>query len=159
MNSTILLLLAAAVIVAALAFYAGKLLWQLQQQTKKRQQDELQYQQKLADKRRYLTDSIILICRAMLEQQCELSEGALRVWVLLDHLQPDRQPDPVLSYPGLHQMYQVVKDMPTHEARKQQTKQQLFQQDKIRLNAEQELKQAILADSKALLARLQPAGA
>ncbi|MBU2113864.1 MAG: DUF2489 domain-containing protein [Gammaproteobacteria bacterium] len=159
MNSTILLLLAAAVIVAALAFYAGKLLWQLQQQTKQRQQDELQYQQKLADKRRYLTDSIILICRAMLEQQCELSEGALRVWVLLDHLQPDRQPDPVLSYPGLHQMYQVVKDMPTHEARKQQTKQQLFQQDKIRLNAEQELKQAILADSKALLARLQPAGA
>lgn len=159
MNSTILLLLAAAVIVAALAFYAGKLLWQLQQQTKQRQQDELQYQQKLADKRRYLTDSIILICRAMLEQQCELSEGALRVWVLLDHLQPDRQPDPVLSYPGLHQMYQVVKDMPTHEARKQQTKQQLFQQDKIRLNAEQDLKQAILADSKALLARLQPAGA
>ena len=131
----------------------------MQQQTKQRQQDELQYQQKLADKRRYLTDSIILICRAMLEQQCELSEGALRVWVLLDHLQPDRQPDPVLSYPGLHQMYQVVKDMPTHEARKQQTKQQLFQQDKIRLNAEQELKQAILADSKALLARLQPAGA
>ncbi|WP_445766206.1 DUF2489 domain-containing protein [Rheinheimera sp.] len=159
MNSTILLLLAAAVIVAALAFYAGKLLWQLQQQTKQRQQDELQYQQKLADKRRYLTDSIILICRAMLEQQCELSEGALRVWVLLDHLQPDRQPDPVLSYPGLHQMYQVVKDMPTHEARKQQTKQQLFQQDKIRLNAEQDLKQAILADSKALLDRLQPAGA
>lgn len=159
MNSTILLLLAAAVIVAVLAFYAGKLLWQLQQQTKQRQQDELQYQQKLADKRRYLTNSIILICRAMLEQQCELSEGALRVWVLLDHLQPDRQPDPVLSYPGLHQMYQVVKDMPTHEARKQQTKQQLFQQDKIRLNAEQELKQAILADSKALLARLQPAGA
>ena len=159
MNSTILLLLAAAVIVAALAFYAGKLLWQLQQQTKQRQQDELQYQQKLADKRRYLTDSIILICRAMLEQQCELSEGALRVWVLLDHLQPDRQPDPVLSYPGLHQMYQVVKDMPTHEARKQQTKQQLFQQDKIRLNAEQELKRAILADSKALLERLQPAGA
>ena len=157
MNSTILLLLAAAAIVAVLAFYAGKLLWQLQQQTKQRQQDELQHQQKPVEKRRYLTDSIILICRAMLEQQCELSEGALRVWVLLDHLQPDRQPDPVLSYPGLHQMYQVVKDMPTHDARKQQSKQQLFQQDKIRLNAEQELKQAILADSKALLERLQPA--
>lgn len=159
MNSTILLLLAAAAIVAVLAFYAGKLLWQLQQQTKQRQQDELQHQQKLVEKRRYLTDSIILICRAMLEQQCELSEGALRVWVLLDHLQPDRQPDPVLSYPGLHQMYQVVKDMPTHDARKQQSKQQIFQQDKIRLNAEQELKQAILADSKALLERLQPARA
>ncbi len=137
-------------IVAALAFYAGTLLWQLQQQAKARQQRQ-------AEKQRYLTESITLICRAMLEQQCELSEGALRVWVLLDHLVPERQPDPVTTYPGLHQMYQVVKDMPTHDARKQQAKQQTFNQDKLRLTAEQELKDFILADSRALLQRLQPA--
>ena len=147
----------AALIIAVLAFYAGMLLWQLQQQTKQHKQQLLIEQQQKAQKQRYLTDSIVLICRAMLEQQCELSEGALRVWVLLDHLVPERQPDPVLTYPGLHQMYQVVKDMPTHEARKQQSKQQTFNQDKIRLTAEQELKDFILADAKALLARLQPA--
>lgn len=154
---TWVLVVLAALIVAALAFYAGMLLWQLQQQTKQQQQQLLMAQQQKAEKQRYLTESIILICRAMLEQQCELSEGALRVWVLLDHLVPERQPDPVSSYPGLHQMYQVVKDMPTHEARKQQSKQQIFNQDKIRLAAEQELKDFILADAKALLARLQPA--
>lgn len=147
----------AALIVAVLAFYAGMLLWQLQQQTKQQKRQLLIEQQQKAEKQRYLTDSIVLICRAMLEQQCELSEGALRVWVLLDHLVPERQPDPVATYPGLHQMYQVVKDMPTHDARKQQTKQQIFNQDKIRLAAEQDLKEFILADAKALLARLKPA--
>ncbi|GAB2927133.1 DUF2489 domain-containing protein [Rheinheimera gaetbuli] len=156
-NTTLLLVGAAALIVAALAFYAGMLLWQLQQQTKQRQLQQQTILQQKEEKRRYLTESIVLICRAMLEQQCELSEGALRVWVLLDHLAPEREPDPVITYPGLHQMYQVVKDMPTHEARKRQSKQQTFNQDKLRLAAEQDLKDFILLDAKALLLRLKPA--
>ena len=135
---------------AGLAFYAGTLLWQLQQQSQVKQKQ-------LADKRQYLRDSITLICKAMLQQQCELSEGALRVWVLLDHLAPDHKPDPITSYPGLHQMYQVVKDMPTHQARKAQSKALTLQQDEVRLKAEQELKDFILADAQALLLRLQPA--
>jgi hypothetical protein len=136
--------------VAGLAFYAGTLLWQLQQQSQAKQKQ-------LADKHQYLRDSITLICKAMLQQQCELSEGALRVWVLLDHLAPEHKPDPVTSYPGLHQMYQVVKDMPTHQARKAQSKALTLQQDEVRLKAEQELKDFILADAQALLLRLQPA--
>lgn len=148
-NTTLTLLILAAVIVAALAFYAGNLLWQLQQQTKLKQQ-------KKAEKEQYLRDSIVLICKAMLEQQCELSEGALRLWVLLDHLVPEHKPDPVQSYPGLHRMYQVVKDMPTHKARKQQHKDLTRQQDDVRLQAEQDLKDFILADTAALLARFRP---
>ncbi|MBU1312031.1 MAG: DUF2489 domain-containing protein [Gammaproteobacteria bacterium] len=144
-------------VIVALAFYAGMLLRRLQLQKLQQKQQQLALQQQQTEKRRYLTESITLICRAMLEQQCELSEGALRVWVLLDHLVPERQPDPVQTYPGLHQMYQVVKDMPTHEARKRQSKQQTYNQDKLRLAAEQQLKDFILADAKALLQRLQPA--
>uniref|UniRef100_A0A486XVP4 Periplasmic/membrane protein associated with DUF414 n=1 Tax=Rheinheimera sp. BAL341 TaxID=1708203 RepID=A0A486XVP4_9GAMM len=135
---------------AGLAFYAGTLLWQLQQQSQVKQKQ-------LADKRQYLRDSITLICKAMLQQQCELSEGALRVWVLLDHLAPEHKPDPITSYPGLYQMYQVVKDMPTHQARKAQSKALTLQQDEVRLKAEQELKDFILADAQALLVRLQSA--
>jgi hypothetical protein len=146
---TLILLVGGAVIVACLAFYAGSLLWQLQQQTKVRLAQ-------LAQKQQYLRDSITLICKAMREQQCELSEGALRVWVLLDHLAPERQPDPETSYPGLYQMYQVVKDMPTHKARKAQTTELIQQQDSVRLKAEQDLKDVILADAEALLKRFQP---
>lgn len=142
-------IIACSLIIAALAFYAGSLLWQLQQQNRQQQQQK-------SDKEQYLRDSITLICKAMLEQQCELSEGALRLWVLLDHLVPQRQPDPVITYPGLHQMYQVVKDMPTHNARKQQDKVLTRHQDNVRLKAEQELKDFILADTAALLQRFQP---
>lgn len=143
------LFIAATVLVAGLAFYAGTLLWRLQQQS-------LAAKQQLAEKKQYLRDSIILICKAMREEQCELSEGALRVWVLLDHLVPEHQPDPVVTYPGLHQMYQVVKDMPTHKARKAQDKTLTQLQDAVRLKAEQDLKDFILADASALLQRFQP---
>lgn len=146
----LILLIIGAVIVAGLSFYAGRLLWQLQQQTNIRRAELLQKQQ-------YLRESITLICKAMREQQCELSEGALRVWVLLDHLVPERKPDPVTSYPGMHQMYQVVKDMPTHKARKAQAADLTEQQDILRLKAEQELKDFIIADAEALIKRFQPA--
>ncbi|WP_215398745.1 DUF2489 domain-containing protein [Rheinheimera oceanensis] len=150
MSSTlVVVIIVGSLIVAALAFYAGSLLWQLQQQNRQQQQQK-------SEKEQYLRDSITLICKAMLEQQCELSEGALRLWVLLDHLVPQRQPDPVIAYPGLHQMYQVVKDMPTHKARKEQDKVLTRQQDEVRLKAEQDLKDFILADTAALLQRFQP---
>ena len=145
----LILLIVGAIIVAGLAFYAGMLLWQLQQQARARQQE-------LAQKQQYLRDSITLICKAMREQQCELSEGALRLWVLLDHLVPERKPDPETTYPGLHQMYQVVKDMPTHKARKAQPRELTEQQDSVRLKAELDLKDFILADAAALLKRFQP---
>lgn len=148
-STTLIILIAAALIVAGLAFYAGTLLWQLQQQARDRQRQ-------LAKKQQYLRESITLICKAMCEQQCELSEGALRVWVLLDHLVPERKPEPETTYPGLYQMYQVVKDMPTHQARKEQAKALTLQQDELRLKAEQDLKDVILIDAAALLLRFQP---
>lgn len=146
---SIVLFVIAAVTVAGLAFYAGKLLWQVKQQT-------VQQQQQLLEKQQYLRESIVLICKAMREEQCEFSEGALRVWVLLDHLVPERQPDPEITYPGLYQMYQVVKDMPTHQARKEQAKELTAQQDRVRLKAEQDLKDFILKDVTELLQRFQP---
>jgi hypothetical protein len=152
-TTAITFIITGALIIAALAFYAGKLLWQLQQQ---RQQLQQQQQQLTVERKQYLTDSIVLICKAMLEQQCELSEGALRLWVLLDHLVPERTPEPNSSYPGLYQMYLVVKEMPTHEARNKQDKALTKQQDSIRLTAEKELKSAILADTAALLNRFKP---
>jgi len=147
--TAVILITLACVIVVALAFYAGTLLWRLQQQTQVAQQQ-------LEKKQKYLRDSISVICKAVCEEQCELSEGALRLWVLLDHLAPDHKPDPVITYPGLYKMYQVVKDMPTHKARQLQAKSLTAQQDEVRIKAEQELKESILFDAAALLKRVQP---
>lgn len=148
-------LIIGAMIIIGLAFYAGKLLWLVKQQQLQQQQELQKRQQQQLEKQRYLRESIVLISRAMLEQQCELSEGALRLWVLLDHWTEENKPDAVTSYPGLYQMYKVVKDMPTHQARKEQDKKLTRQQDKTRMQAEKDLKDFIEADVKLLLTRFQ----
>ncbi|GHG59500.1 hypothetical protein GCM10010919_02120 [Alishewanella longhuensis] len=150
-------LLLGSAIIAGLAFYAGKLLWLLKQQNTRQQQEHQVQQEKVLEKKRYLQESIVLISRAMQEQQCELSEGALRLWVLLDHWPQENKPDASQSYPGLYQMYLVVKDMPTHQARKEQDKKLTRQQDKVRQQAEIDLRELIQADIVKLLQRFQQA--
>lgn len=152
-----LLIILAVSIVMGLAFYAGRLLWLVKQQNIQQQQAAAKAAQQQQDKKQYLQESIVLISRAMLEQQCEFSEGALRLWVLLDHWPQADKPDATTSYPGIYQMYSVVKDMPTHQARKEQDKKLTRQQDKLRLTAEKDLKAQIEDDLRLILERFQQA--
>lgn len=153
----ITLVILALLIIAGLAFYAGKLLWLLQQQKKQQSQQARKQQQQQLQNQLYVEQSIYTICKAVDAGQCELSEGALRVWVLLNRL-PEQQQGPLASdYPGIFQMYQVIKDMPTHQARKQQSKQATAAQDKQRLQAEQDLAAQIMAETSKLLQRFKPA--
>lgn len=152
----IVLLLIAFLIIAGLAFYAGKLLWLVRQQHQQQLQLAKQQQHQQLQNQLYVEQSIYTICKAVDAGQCELSEGALRVWVLLNRL-PEQQQGPLASdYPGIFQMYQILKDMPTHQARKAQPKQATEQQDSERLAAEQQLKPQILADTVKLLQRFKP---
>jgi len=140
-------------IVAGLAFYLGQLLFQLRSQQQKQQQALLDHQRKQAEHQQYLLDSIVFIGKATLEQQCELSEAALRIWVLLENLQPDLAQ--ACRWPGLFAMYDCVKAMPTHEARKQLEKKELRRQDHLRQQTEIQLKDAIETDIRGLLELLQ----
>lgn len=140
-------------IVAGLAFYLGKLLSQLKQQQLQQQQALQLQQQKQAEHQQYLLDSIVLIGKATLEQQCEPSEAALRIWVLLENLQPELAQ--ACRWPGLFAMYDCVKAMPTHEARLQLDKKELRRQDHLRQQTEIQLKSAIETDIRGLLELLQ----
>lgn len=140
----IIVILVGAAIIIGLSFYAGRLLWLVQAQEQAAAASK-------AKKNQYLIDSIVGICKAMQAEQCELSEGTLRVWVLLDHIERSDKPDPVTEYPGMHRMYDVVKDMPTHSARKKHDKAHIQQLDRIREQAEVDLKDFILADVDKLL--------
>lgn len=75
----------------------------------------------------------------------------------LDHWPVADKPDAVSSYPGIYQMYLTVKDMPTHQARKDQDKKLTRQQDKVRLSAEKDLKAQIEVDLRLILERFQQA--
>lgn len=136
----------AIIVVAGLAFYAGQLLWQVQEQKKQ--------QLKEKNKRiKYLTDSISFIAKAMKEEQCEYSEGVLRIWVLLEHHNRE-VPEPKdyqEIYPGFASLYGVIKDMPTHEARKKYSKQDVAKMDMKRWRAEKEFEEQIGKDIEQLL--------
>ena len=141
-------LLIGIVIIVALAYYAGSLLGQLRKQRHIREQA-------VAKRNANLYESIATIALAMQQKQCDLSEGALRIAVLLDHLalpqnvQGERTFEQ--HYPAIHEMYERIKHMPTHEARKQYPRKEIRKMDAEREGYEVELEDAIQADVAKLL--------
>lgn len=139
-------------IVAGLAFYAGRLLVQVKEQEKKREKAKQAFLEKMAEKNAKLADSINLIARAMKEKQCEYSEGCLRVWVLMSQYGFSEAVNLETEYEHVFKMYEVVKDMPTHDARKKYSKKEIFQMDSKRWRAEKELEEGILKDAEKMQA-------
>jgi len=133
-------------IIVVLAVYAGRLLAQVKQQQQRRDQA-------IAKRNDNLIESITTISKAMQQGQCELSEGALRVVVLLDHLGMEPKPDFAQEYPGIHEMYERIKQMPTHDALKAYPKAEIRKLDREREGYEKELEGVIQDDVSKLLAR------
>lgn len=127
------------VVLVPLAFYAGKLLFQLRQQNQAR--IELR-QNRISN----ITESIQTIAFAMSQQQCNLSEGAIRLVNLLESLPIPSQPDWKASYPALFTLYESVKLLPTHEARAALSRQQRAEQDQAREKQETNLESKILKE-------------
>jgi hypothetical protein len=138
------LILLAIVIIGTLATYAVRLKLQVRRQEKKRQQ-------LIDEQNARLMMSIDAIARAMRQEQCPLSEGCLRLAVLLDHLV--LQPNPAFAehYPNIHEMVAKIQHMPTHEARKQRPKAEIRQMDQEREALEEQMADEILADVERLL--------
>ena len=135
-----------ALIVAGLAFYAGTLLRQVKDQNAKIAKYKAELKAQQAQKNIKLSDSINLIAKAMKEKQCDYSEGCLRVWVLMSQYVFENETNIESQYPGVLKMYDVVKDMPTHDARKKYSKKEIFKMDSERWKAEKELEEEILKD-------------
>lgn len=135
-SSWLLAALVGGLIIVGLAVYAGKLLAQLKVQN--------QQQQRAVQQRNLrILESINTIAMAMREEQCNLSEGAIRLTNLLNALQFTQPQDFAADYPGLYGLYDKVKDMPTHDARKQYKRNEIMRMDLQRAGFEQELEAQI----------------
>jgi len=160
-TAVIVALFVGAVIIAGLAFYAGQLLYKLNAQKKLIAQKQAEQQQKLKQSRlkrnAKLADSIHLIARAMAEEQCEYSEGCLRIWVLMSQYAFEDERGLTLAYPGIYKMYNVVKEMPTHDARKKYSKKEIFKQDTARWRAEENFSDEIKADCDKIIVEFKAA--
>ncbi|MDG6882365.1 Protein of uncharacterised function (DUF2489) [Phocoenobacter uteri] len=134
----------AMLIILALAGYALSLFWKLRKQQKFIQN---------AQKERYLNikNSVDIIAKSMLADQCNLSEGVRRLKPLLD----------VLGQPKLSQfnamwaLFKVVEDMPILEERKKLARNQRMKLDLEREDAEMKYQDEIKQELRKLLIEIE----
>lgn len=126
-------LLFGVIIVVALALYAGKLLKQLAEQKSQQAQAILAQQQALNKHDKKILDSVLLITRAMQEEQCEFDEGCWRLSVLLSSLKTlTALPE---QFPSIYGLYDAIKDFAILDARKELTKKDRMREDYQRMTA------------------------
>ncbi|HHF2584024.1 TPA: DUF2489 domain-containing protein, partial [Haemophilus influenzae] len=85
-----------------------------------------------------LKESIDIIARAMQSGECNLSEGVIRLTMLLMPFGKN-----LSSYPAMANLYEVVRDMPTHDDRKLLEKRERMRLDLERESAEVQFEQDI----------------
>jgi hypothetical protein len=115
------------IIIAALAFYAGRLLRQVARQKHKQQQAELAHQNALAKHDHKVLASVLLITRAMKEEQCDFDEGCWRLSVLLGSLKTSGELDQ--KFPAIFKLYNEIKHLAILDERKQLQKKQRMKED------------------------------
>lgn len=127
------------VIVLPLAFYAGTLVFRLRAQSQKNKQRTTERIDKIVE-------SITTIASAMNQQQCNMSEGCIRLYHLLEALPLVERPDYSRIYVGVYSLYNDVKELASHEARAGLSPQERHGQDTFREEREALLETAILRD-------------
>lgn len=146
---TIALLIIGALIIVCLGIYAGKLLSQLKSQRERQasEQEVLKQGQYKHDIK--VIESVVIIVRAMKEEQCDFSEGCWRLSVLLDSLKTTS--DLSEQFPAIFDLYNQIKHMQILDKRKSLTKQDRMKQDFERMKAETALYNDINNDLTLLL--------
>jgi len=147
-NPWFYLVLLAIVIIGVLAAIATKLLRQLQQQTREQAQKQAAQQKALRQHDKKIISSVIIIVRAMKEEQCDLGEGCWRLSVLLDSLKLSQ--DLNTQFPAVFKFYEAIKHMPILAARKKLDKKSRMKLDLERMNLEAELAADIRQDIELL---------
>ncbi|GGB04406.1 DUF2489 domain-containing protein [Agarivorans gilvus] len=133
----------ALLIILSLATYAALLVGRLMGQRKV-------IQRALTKRNENLLGDIRYIASAMVDDRCGLSEGVIRISNLLMALQTPKRIDWAERFPSVFQLYNSVKQLPTHEARNKLPRQQRMRQDLQREAEEETLRQQIIEEAKAL---------
>jgi maltodextrin utilization protein YvdJ len=155
MNTTYLILIVLAVIIiAALSTYAVYLTRKVKAVEQRQAEEEAEAALNLRNKQLELVSDIRFIARSVLEAQCEITEGVLRLHYLIQALDPDTWHQDELA--TVRQHYGATSAMPILDAYKQLSKKEQFQLDKQRLTLEDQHKNAIERELKWLVTHSFP---
>lgn len=151
------LLAAGSLIVVALAAYAGYLLYQLYLQKQRHKafiaRAEQQQSEAIAQRNANILESVYIIAEAGRQEQCDMSEIAIRLYKLMTVLQAERSVNFSAQYPALFELYKVVEEMPRGDERKALAKQERMKDDLLRMKAESRLFDAIQSELTQILAQ------
>ena len=127
------------------AYYLIKL-----RKVKKQQQEQIaENQQAWLKRQQELVADLRFIASSMLQGQCEITEGCMRLKVLMDHL--DKELALKTEFQTLQFYYQQTIDMPHHEAYKSLSRKQQFSWDKKRFALEEKYRDQILVEANHLV--------
>lgn len=137
-----------ATIILGLSVYAGWLVAKVREQTRQRQ---LLIATEIDNRNKTIIEHVDVIAFAALQEQCDLSEASIRLFMIMDHLQADKRVDFATQFPALFELFEVVKDMPRGEERKEIAKKQRMSFDLARFKAEAQLKPKIMQELEDIL--------
>lgn len=154
MALTTILAIICIVIIACLALYAGILIKRIKLQTKQLAEQKIQQENEksAATKARNdnICESIRFIAKATAQKQCNVSEAAIRLSVLLETLVVDQPLDIDNTYPAISALFEKVKDMPTLSQRKERPVKEIKMLDMRRQIFEAEHEDAIFKEAEKL---------
>jgi hypothetical protein len=151
MELKLLLAVLAIVTILGLAFYAGILISKIKMHNEQNKQRQMQLQAEQQQRNAKIGESIRIIARATVQKQCNLSEAAIRLTILFETLLVDKAIEMESEYPALSELFEKVKEMPTHEQRKTVASKELKKLDKQRLVFEAELEERIIKEASQLV--------
>lgn len=143
----------ASLIIISLALYAFYLHTQIKSRQKaaqlKDEEERLLAQENLDKRNNNIITDIRFIAQSLVSEQCEITEGVLRIHHLADALDSDIMLQQKFS--TLHQHFNTCKSMAIKEAYKALNKKLRFQQDQQRFRLEQDNKDQVLAEAQLLI--------
>lgn len=127
-----------AIVVLALAAITARLWWQVGQQNRKIREQADQKAQKELDRIDYIYESLNVIARAVLDDQCPVTEGCIRMAVLMDNLSLDC--DTKHRFSPIFTIYNATRHIPTHSSWKalERKQQRTFEREMRALEREHE---------------------
>jgi len=136
------------IIVFALAIYLGVLLNKLRLQKEMIKKYEEDYSNELEKRETFIIESLAILARAIVNEQCDISEGTIRIKNLKDNI--DYLAGRVELKP-FDEFYEKIKGFAILEERQKLSKQDRFNEDKVRFKIENDYQDVIKFASNDLL--------
>lgn len=145
------LITAAIAVIVILSGIAAYYLIKLKHAKKSQQKAIAEGEAAWRKKQEEIAADIRFIASAMVQEQCEITEGCMRLTVLMDRLDENLRFQPEFSSIRAH--FEATAHMPTHDAYKALKPKQRFELDKQRFELEEKNKTSVLKDAQTLVTK------